>query len=107
MFIPTRTLKHVEADMESYFASLNGGITPGADMSTNDGGQAFPDDYNSGLSMRDYFAAKALAGLLGAGEITLKAFGEVMSERNISIHQAYASAAYAIANAMLAERHKP
>lgn len=28
------------------------------------GGQVFPDDVNNGMTLRDYFAAKAMQGLL-------------------------------------------
>jgi hypothetical protein len=31
---------------------------------TNTGGQAFPDKYNMGMTLRDYFAAKAMAQLM-------------------------------------------
>jgi hypothetical protein len=31
---------------------------------TNTGGPAFPDQYKNGMTLRDYFAAKALQGLV-------------------------------------------
>lgn len=64
-----------------------------------DGGPAFPaeDDENwfHGMSLRDYFAAKALPKCLE------HAWGEEDCEVSAAI------GAYAIADAMLAEREKP
>lgn len=47
-------------------------------MSTNNGGPAFPgepamrfgqtNEYNQGMSLRDFFAAKAMHGLLASGD---------------------------------------
>lgn len=40
-------------------------------MSVNDGGPAFPATYPcgpSGMTLRDYFAAKAMQGMLAASE---------------------------------------
>lgn len=67
-----------------------------------DGGPAFPGpqwsgqigDGESGMSLRDYFAAAALPGLVPRGEGSL------------SIVHCYASDAYKLADAMLAEREK-
>jgi hypothetical protein len=64
---------------------------------SNDGGPAFPvpglmhDETFNGLSMRDYFAAKALQGLLANPGIEGKFPG-------------YANDAYAVADAMLKAR---
>jgi len=77
-------------------------------MSSNDGGPAFPLGANSpwrGLSMRDYFAAKAMAGFCADG-----AMADECSRRGIPPTEAryvYAKNAYALADAMLAERSKP
>lgn len=66
----------------------------------NDGGPAFPvpdsDDYHAapGMSLRDYFAAKALASLL------------VDSELDGPPHE-FARAAYDYADAMLDAREVP
>lgn len=82
-------------------------------MSAHDtGGNAFPElDFSSvdqvgdtqyysagGLTIRDYFAAKAIQGML-AGGCTLDIAGEILGEKR-------AQTAYAIADAMLAERAK-
>lgn len=34
------------------------------DSTRKDGGPAFPSDYQQGMSLRDYFAAAALTGLI-------------------------------------------
>ena len=65
-------------------------------MSKNDGGPAFPssivDDslHVPGMTLRDYFAAKAMQGLL----------------QYAYAHADRASVAYKVADAMLAEREK-
>jgi hypothetical protein len=65
---------------------------------TNDGGAAFPivsDDLcATGMSLRDYFAAAALQGMLG------------LYAPHDYTHRAFALAAYNYADAMLAERVK-
>ncbi len=65
---------------------------------TNTGGPAFPtpryergDMYSLGMTMRDYFAAKAMQGLL-AGKLTTTKMSVIASE------------CYAMADAMLAAR---
>ncbi len=69
-----------------------------------DGGHAFPNitpdmpvDGGPGMSLRDYFAAKAMQGAMAmcAG-----------SHINSGTNEELAKAAYAIADAMLAERAK-
>jgi hypothetical protein len=63
-------------------------------MEKDTGGHAFPKDGFSGyigMSMRDYFAAKAMQSLIAHG----------VSEAHIHRH------AYRFADAMLAERSKP
>jgi hypothetical protein len=76
-------------------------------MAINDGGPAFPDqkrryvagyatseyDPVPGMTMRDYFAAKALGGMLASEEE-----GAVYSAKNV------AERAYEMADAMLAAR---
>ena len=81
-------------------------------MSKNDGGAAFPNtptdrsgqiaEHECGMSLRDYFAAKAMQGLLSQGaddednQLHSKGLlGEVVAEN-----------AYHFADAMLAERNK-
>jgi hypothetical protein len=73
-------------------------------MSENNGGQAFPssgiicDDgiLYEGMTLRDYFAAKAMQGIIVA-------VGEVLPK---DPHQQVALDAYKFADAMLAERKK-
>ena len=68
-------------------------------MAKNDGGPAFPrsasdiSDGSEGMSVRDYFAGKALAGMLADSTIDL-----AMSD--------IADRAFRYADAMLAEREK-
>ena len=70
-------------------------------MAKNDGGPAFPlNDFrllHHGMTLRDYFAAKAMQGILAGHH------GEV--ERGDD--KTAAEAAYIFANAMLKEREKP
>ena len=67
-------------------------------MSKGDGGPAFPMsgdpnvEFDRGMSLRDYFAGQALAGILAAQE---GAYGSVDAQ-----------AAYEMADSMLAERAK-
>jgi hypothetical protein len=79
-------------------------------MKINDGGPAFPiqiqtGDYYKGegsadgMSLRDYFAAKAMAILLESYTSTVH--GQAMARKNIGAD------AYAIADAMLAARIIP
>jgi len=69
---------------------------------SKDGGPAFPCEWDyigtsrasaNGMSLRDYFAAKALAGMLADSEV--KATREDFAERS-----------YALADAMILERNK-
>lgn len=69
-------------------------------MSEKDGGAAFPNitpdmpvDGGPGMSLRDYFAAQALTGLLSDNRI-------------VDTPQSFAARAYEVADAMLAERAK-
>ena len=61
-------------------------------MDKINGGAAFPDFLKDGMSLRDYFAAKALQGLLAS---TVEGGYEVFAE-----------AAYKVADAMIKERNK-
>lgn len=72
-------------------------------MKSDDGGQAFPVPAGTcadgelwapteGMSLRDYFAGQALAGLYGSGKYSENTYAW------------YAVVAYAIAGAMLKER---
>ena len=70
-----------------------------------DGGMAFPvsnsmGDIYSGMSMRDYFAATALQGIVGNSDFLV----EAQKHDWLEVPQAASKAAYEIADAMLAER---
>jgi hypothetical protein len=74
----------------------------------DDGGAAFPDydhnGVNQGMTLRDYFAAAALQGLLAA-EANPQAVGFPNNEPSAAA--VFAMHAYQIADAMLTERAKP
>lgn len=67
----------------------------------NDGGTAFPTDCagDPGISTRDYFAAKAMQGMI-AGESDAGNYHEMMACSDT------AERAYEFADAMLAQREK-
>jgi hypothetical protein len=66
---------------------------------TNTGGPAFPHETNSmthsGMTLRDYFAAKAMQGLMG------RVWGELPPEE---LFKTWATSAYAVADAMMKAR---
>lgn len=74
--------------------------------SINDGGAAFPHtagwrrdpDISDGMSLRDYFAAKAMQSLIALGVDGYKSLGGFYHEENIT------KDAYAFADAMLKAR---
>ena len=76
---------------------------------TNNGGSAFPvyDHHadgqqflaETGINMRDYFAAKAMQGLLAKGEAD-----EIIRESDMCWTDAIAGDSYAMADAMLKAR---
>lgn len=77
-------------------------------MSTkDDGGPAFPNDnegdgtMSGGMSLRDYFAAKAMQSVL----LNLKRT-DTLGADSATITLAAAQVAYLVADAMLAERAK-
>lgn len=81
---------------------------------TSEGGFAFPvcpannewGNAYGGMSLRDYFAAKAMAATI-ASERANDAISEMMERRSIDTNQApafVAEAAYVFADAMLAAR---
>jgi hypothetical protein len=75
-------------------------------MSTpKDGGPAFPRSWGTatddGMSLRDYFAAKAMAAMLSNEATCIR-----LSERSPDLKVALADNAYHFADAMLAERAK-
>ena len=81
-------------------------------LSKDNGGPAFPApvdvktdfslrDVTSGMTLRDWFAGQALAGILGSGDF-LSPEGLFMENGAGAMSQA----AYLLADAMLAERSK-
>ena len=90
--------------------------------STKDtGGQAFPqsgavgpsdDKYDStdfggnGMTLRDYFAGQALAGLI-ANTKYMMALGEISKKENIPSNKNLAISCYETADALIVERTKP
>jgi hypothetical protein len=64
-----------------------------------DGGTAFPTEtmlgYEEGMTLRDYFAAKALQGLLSR-----------IGHDKMNVHDVLAQRTYAIADAMLEAREQ-
>jgi len=57
--------------------------------------QAFPDKYETGMTLRDYFAAKAMEGLISSFK------GDVSAEFDI-----ISTVSYKMADAMLNQREK-
>lgn len=83
-------------------------------MSEKDGGPAFPGfDYidqhgkknPEGMTLRDYFAAKALAAMLSS-ELILNASDDAIKARDITRAEWLADQSYKFADAMLLERAK-
>ena len=71
--------------------------------STDGGGTELSNEYGlGGMSLRDYFAAKAMQGMLSNAEMMQNDKGV----RNNTFAN-YAAAAYIQADAVLAERSKP
>ena len=56
--------------------------------------QAFPDEGNFGISIRDYFAVRAMQGMLSNSELTTA----------INSHEQFAELSYRMADAMLKAR---
>jgi hypothetical protein len=67
-----------------------------ADGKRPDGGRAFPGSINDGMSLRDYFAGQTISS------IPLRSWEHVGFEEDII--KAWAKCAYAVADAMLAQR---
>lgn len=71
------------------------------------GGPAFPTkDFYRGMSLRDYFAGQALAGLLAACRELQESIAATAAEAEVGPTRMTAINAYEIADAMLAERSK-
>ena len=66
----------------------------------NDGGPAFPNNLYDGMSLRDYFAAAAITSLYASSA------GTPIDMGADELRKMAAQAAYATADAMLAEREK-
>ena len=70
-------------------------------MSKENGGPAFPgedpDKYYRGMSLRDYFAAEAMAGHFAAGQALIPAVTDSALKERAKLY-------YRMADAMLAER---
>lgn len=79
-------------------------------MSANDGGPAFPyvckevGHYSDGMSLRDYFAAKAMQSMVAA-EFAMYAV-EHHHPGGMCAGERWAQQAYQMADAMMAERVK-
>jgi hypothetical protein len=54
---------------------------------------AFPDQYKDGMTLRDYFAAKAMQAMIGCADIT-------------ATPAVFAHQAYIVADAMMEERER-
>lgn len=64
-------------------------------------GPAFPTDFSSGMSLRDYFAGQALVGL--CANTRLASLGKPM-DPTVTMGEFYAVAAYEFADAMVKAR---
>jgi hypothetical protein len=87
----------------------------GTTLDKNDGGPAFPHLHESsqrinetemhgGMTLRDYFAAKAMAAIWSGSAMTV--IQNVADEAGVSVERYIAAAAYLQADAMLKERSK-
>lgn len=82
-------------------------------MKINNGGLAFPvwhpDEINhfhltdEGMSLRDYFAAKAMQGMLANTDF-LTASGKLAEREGVSVGASVSKSAYAFADAMIKAR---
>lgn len=69
--------------------------------------QAFPSDFECGMTLRDYFAAKAMQSVLSSAEWMVALRHEVKARGgNTDDASALADMAYDISDAMLKERAK-
>lgn len=68
-----------------------------------DGGPAFPNQGIVGMRLRDYFAGQAIGDVIAAHH--LGTFSAAISNEP-SLYASFAAHAYAVADAMLAEREK-
>jgi len=70
-------------------------------MNTEHMEAAFPDQYKDGMTLRDYFAAKALQGILSGDEDALRRISSETCRKGIDIA---AEISFQFADAMLKER---
>lgn len=83
-------------------------------MSTQDntGGPAFPHDdravytERTGMTLRDYFAAQAMNGLIGSAE-SVAAIRKAAHNNGADIETVIATTSYIVADAMLRARQQP
>ena len=82
----------------------------------NDGGPAMPYSVHMegfdrlsfpGMSLRDWFAGQAFGPLMAALESAGPTVGDINGPAMVVVRQVLAEQAYALADAMLAERSKP
>ena len=85
-----------------------------SDLKNKDGGPAYPinmDEFGiqPGMSLRDFFAAAALQGLLSnSNNVMLMALGRDAEQHNeLRTSETYSREAYEVSDAMLKERNKP
>ena len=74
-------------------------------MSMNDGGPAFPvhpDGRGQGMSLRDYFAAKAMQACIATPQVV-----DALVKKGGNPMAVLANASYTFADAMIAERDTP
>ena len=62
-------------------------------MNTEHMEAAFPDQYKDGMTLRDYFAARAMQAMIGCADIT-------------ATPEVFACQAYIVADAMMKERER-
>ena len=62
-------------------------------MNTEHMEAAFPDQYKDGMTLRDYFAARAMQAMIGCADIT-------------ATPAVFAHQAYVVADAMMEERER-
>ena len=65
----------------------------------------YPNKYQNGMTLRDYFAAKAMNGIM-MYSVEWNSTGKPADQRSLDIFKDMARDSYAIADAMLEERIK-
>jgi len=79
----------------------------------DDHGRSLPREETQGMTLRDYFAAKALQGMMNQpdyetypGDVNAPSADLLIAKWRKGIYARYANVSYLIADAMLAEREK-